>query len=544
MPLIELKSSEERLKRLKTSEILELFKTVRKIIEGELEKPESARDFSALLKLDYSRDDLLVLAKTAIELYPHLIPYLYTLGAELDANKFRYENMGQKKITGSALHFAISAGKLPAIEVLLRDCLFNFYIQDSIHQNIFDVLDQATLDPKVKTDIVSLLRKYGVVREKIEIPTSDACMKVLFRMKLGSIAKEIENDRALHQLVMLASKDIISQRRILVFAGVNNDIELVNKLHRKYHFDINMNLSASFVAKDCFTFLYTALMNRRFDLAKLLIKLSSKKTINTPHFATGQTPLMLAAELGETDIVKQLLAAGADPSMRNNLGFCACDLATSKQIQLMLQVATLDSLLAKSENLLKEFDSTTESVIKQIEMNQEVKETPHSKAKKKKKHKNKVKGKAKAEESDAIDAVNDPVILALQEESKEQEQREKLPTIRPVITTEKRRFNFFDLEEVGKKVDKEEKDRVVAEVYVGDALKTDPKQKEENTIAAKKLHWFLTTPVNELGQYVDPTPKFIRESKDFESWASFFDAKATTTTVSEKNVKKGMKVGR
>ena len=41
----------------------------------------------------------------------------------------------------------------------------------------------------------------------------------------------------------------------------------------------------------------------------------------------GMTPLMFAAEVGSPEIVELLLAAGADPTPKDNLGYTAQDLA-------------------------------------------------------------------------------------------------------------------------------------------------------------------------------------------------------------------------
>jgi ankyrin repeat protein len=55
-----------------------------------------------------------------------------------------------------------------------------------------------------------------------------------------------------------------------------------------------------------------------------------------PATTAGETPLMRAAGLGERKAVDDLLAAGADPILKDNRGFTAADYAIGKQIGLNL----------------------------------------------------------------------------------------------------------------------------------------------------------------------------------------------------------------
>jgi len=64
------------------------------------------------------------------------------------------------------------------------------------------------------------------------------------------------------------------------------------------------------------------------DLVKLLLDAGAQ--VNRTREGTGETALMLAAVQGKSDILKTLLAQGADPTIKNSRGHTAQDLAKKK----------------------------------------------------------------------------------------------------------------------------------------------------------------------------------------------------------------------
>lgn len=67
-----------------------------------------------------------------------------------------------------------------------------------------------------------------------------------------------------------------------------------------------------------------AIHKNRIGTAEALIDLGAK--VNHTQ-SNGDTPLMMAAGYGYTDIVRMLLEKGADPAMRTDAGITALDLA-------------------------------------------------------------------------------------------------------------------------------------------------------------------------------------------------------------------------
>ena len=89
---------------------------------------------------------------------------------------------------------------------------------------------------------------------------------------------------------------------------------------------------------------YTALMGAVFRGHSAIVTALARRPCGADFVtASGQTPLMLAAMLGRLDIVKQLLAAGADPRRRDSLDNDARSLAVAQGHQAI--VAVLDDAL-------------------------------------------------------------------------------------------------------------------------------------------------------------------------------------------------------
>jgi ankyrin repeat protein len=72
------------------------------------------------------------------------------------------------------------------------------------------------------------------------------------------------------------------------------------------------------------TAIFNAILKRRTAMVESLLR--SGTNVNTRD-ARGMTPLMAAATLGDEEIVRLLLAKGADPSLRNAAGQTASDVA-------------------------------------------------------------------------------------------------------------------------------------------------------------------------------------------------------------------------
>jgi ankyrin repeat protein len=70
--------------------------------------------------------------------------------------------------------------------------------------------------------------------------------------------------------------------------------------------------------------LHYAATNAHLDIMQLLLDENAYIDAASPN---GTTPLMMAAQYGNTPAVKLLLEAGADPSIRNQLGLNAIDFA-------------------------------------------------------------------------------------------------------------------------------------------------------------------------------------------------------------------------
>jgi len=119
---------------------------------------------------------------------------------------------------------------------------------------------------------------------------------------------------------LLAHPDInVEQRNLkdesaLMLAALDGNLELCETL-------INMDAD---INKPGWTPLHYAATNSRLDVMRLLLDKFAYIDAASPN---GSTPLMMAAMYGNSSAVKLLLEAGADPTIKNQLGLTAIDFA-------------------------------------------------------------------------------------------------------------------------------------------------------------------------------------------------------------------------
>ena len=109
----------------------------------------------------------------------------------------------------------------------------------------------------------------------------------------------------------------------LMLASIKGHVDLVHQLIAK---DADVN-------KPGWTPLHYAASGAKPLIMRILLEHSAYIDAESPN---GSTPLMMAAMYGNAECVKILLDAGADPSLKNQLGLTASDFAR--------QFARLDSL--------------------------------------------------------------------------------------------------------------------------------------------------------------------------------------------------------
>ncbi len=109
----------------------------------------------------------------------------------------------------------------------------------------------------------------------------------------------------------------------LMLASIKGHVDLVHQLIAK---DADVN-------KAGWTPLHYAASGAKPQIMRILLEHSAYIDAESPN---GSTPLMMAAMYGNAECVKILLDAGADPSLKNQLGLTASDFARP--------VARLDSL--------------------------------------------------------------------------------------------------------------------------------------------------------------------------------------------------------
>lgn len=109
----------------------------------------------------------------------------------------------------------------------------------------------------------------------------------------------------------------------LMLASIKGHVELVHQLIAK---DADVN-------KTGWTPLHYAASGAKPQIIHILLEHSAYIDAESPN---GSTPLMMAAMYGNAECVKILLDAGADPTLKNQLGLSASDFAR--------QASRLDSL--------------------------------------------------------------------------------------------------------------------------------------------------------------------------------------------------------
>jgi ankyrin repeat protein len=100
----------------------------------------------------------------------------------------------------------------------------------------------------------------------------------------------------------------------LMMAALKGNLDLVRKLIARGA-DVN---------KPGWAPLHYAATNAHLEIMELLLDENAYIDAASPN---GTTPLMMAAQYGNTPAVKLLLEAGADPLIRNQLGLSAIDFA-------------------------------------------------------------------------------------------------------------------------------------------------------------------------------------------------------------------------
>ena len=117
---------------------------------------------------------------------------------------------------------------------------------------------------------------------------------------------------------------------VLMLAALKGYLPLVKQLVEN---DADVN-------KPGWTPLHYAASGGHAEVAKLLLSHSAYIDAESPN---GSTPLMMAAMYGNVDCVRMLLEAGADPTLKNQLGLSAADFA--KRVSRDDSLALIDAAL-------------------------------------------------------------------------------------------------------------------------------------------------------------------------------------------------------
>lgn len=100
----------------------------------------------------------------------------------------------------------------------------------------------------------------------------------------------------------------------LMLAALNGDLDICAQLIER---DADVN-------KTGWAPLHYAATNSHLEVMRLLLEVHAYIDATSPN---GSTPLMMAAMYGNASAVKLLLEAGADPTIKNDLGLTAIDFA-------------------------------------------------------------------------------------------------------------------------------------------------------------------------------------------------------------------------
>ncbi len=118
----------------------------------------------------------------------------------------------------------------------------------------------------------------------------------------------------------------------LFLAAQNNHLEVVKYLLTLK--DIDVGLVTPFNQS---TALHTAAFKGHLDIVDAILKTPAGLLHqNTKGMKGEYTPIYVASQNGHIEVVKRLLAAGADPNLKNNVGFTALDIASSVEMILLL----------------------------------------------------------------------------------------------------------------------------------------------------------------------------------------------------------------
>jgi uncharacterized protein len=123
----------------------------------------------------------------------------------------------------------------------------------------------------------------------------------------------------------------------LMMASIDGDLPLVETLVLKYQVDVN---------KTGWTALHYACTTGRLSVAQFLVANGAKINALSP---SDTTPLMMAVNSGNEQLIKFLLDNGADLRMRNHEGYSAIDVA-----DLFSKTDIREGLMSRWEKLYKQ----------------------------------------------------------------------------------------------------------------------------------------------------------------------------------------------
>ncbi len=121
-----------------------------------------------------------------------------------------------------------------------------------------------------------------------------------------------------------------SERTVLHYAVINNDLELAKLLIDAAEFDIN-----AIDAPEGWTALHYAVAHGNNNAVKLLAE--NKADLNAKSYA-DETPLHVAVSKGELNTVKLLLEKGADINAKDKYGQKPLDVASDGNKKIILEL--------------------------------------------------------------------------------------------------------------------------------------------------------------------------------------------------------------